>query len=77
MHFVKKINYLNKCRLILTFEDNVFKIIDLKNHLDGDVFQPLKKINYFKKVKVNSDIDTIVWHNEADFSPDFLFEIGH
>ncbi len=77
MHFVKKVNYLNDHKLKLTFENDIIKFVDLKNHLNGDVLKPLKKIDYFKKVKVNSDIDTIVWPNEADFSPDFLFEIGH
>lgn len=50
--------------------------MDLKDHIDGEIFEPLKDLKYFKKVKINSDIDTIVWPNEADFSPDFLFEIG-
>jgi len=30
----------------------------------------------FKKFSVNQDIDTVVWPNDADFSPDFLYEIG-
>ncbi len=36
----------------------------------------LKDISYFKSFKVNRDIDTVVWPNEADFSPEFLYEIG-
>jgi hypothetical protein len=36
----------------------------------------LKDVDYFKTVRVNPDIDTIVWENGADFSPDFLYESG-
>ncbi len=35
-----------------------------------------KDQNYFKTVTVNSELDTIVWENGADFSPEFLYEIG-
>ena len=76
MHFVRNVTYLKNYKLRLTFEKNVVKIVDLKDHIDGEIFEPLKDLKYFKKVKINSDIDTIVWPNEADFSPDFLFEIG-
>ena len=76
MHFVRNVDYLKNYKLKLTFENNVIKIVDLKNYIDGEVFEPLKDLHYFQKVKINSDIDTIVWPNEADFSPDFLFEIG-
>jgi len=44
--------------------------------LDGEIFAPLKNIEYFKKVQVNRDIDTIMWENGADLSPDFLYEIA-
>jgi hypothetical protein len=76
MHFVKSVKCVSEYRLLLTFEDGVRKLVDLKSHLDGEIFKPLKDINYFKKVSVNPDLDTIVWENNADFSPDFLYEIG-
>ena len=76
MHFVKDVAYVSEYKLLLTFEDGVVKLVDLKPYLDGEVFEPLKDVEYFKSVRVNSDIDTIVWDNDADFSPDFLYEIG-
>jgi hypothetical protein len=76
MQFVKDVRYLTDYKLKLTFKNNVVKLVDLKPHLDGEIFEPLKAIDYFKTVRVNPDIDTITWSNEADFSPDFLYEIG-
>ena len=76
MHFVRDVAYINDYRLKLTFEDQIVKVVDLTPHLDGEIFEPLKNIEYFKSVRVNHDIDTIIWSNEADFSPDFLYEIG-
>ena len=76
MHFVRDANYISDYKLILTFDDGVIKQVDLRQYLKGKIFEPLKNIDYFKTVKVNSDIDTIVWDNGADMSPDFLYEIG-
>ena len=76
MRFVRDANYISDYRLILTFDDGVIKQVDLRQYLKGKIFEPLKNIDYFKTVKVNSDIDTIVWDNGADMSPDFLYEIG-
>jgi len=76
MHFVKDVEYVSDYKLLVTFEDDVVKLVDLKPYLDGEVFEPLKDVDYFKTVRVNSDIDTIVWDNDADVSPDFLYDIG-
>lgn len=76
MHLVKNIEYINEYKLLITFEDNSIKTVDFKDHLDGEIYSPLKDVEYFKTVKLNKDIDTIVWDNGADFSPDFLYEIG-
>jgi hypothetical protein len=76
MHFVRNAKYDSGYRLILTFEDDSKRMVDLKDELHGEVFLPLGDVNYFKTVKVDPDLDTIVWDNGADFSPDFLYEIG-
>jgi len=76
MHFVKKARHAGAFRLLLTFEDGDERLADLGPHLDGPIFEPLKDAAYFKSFRVNEDLDTVVWDNGADFSPDFLYEIG-
>lgn len=76
MHFVRKVELVSGHRLLLTFEDGCLREVDLGPHLDGDVFQPLRALDYFSTVRLEPDLDTIVWDNGADFSPDFLYEIG-
>lgn len=75
MHHVTQAKYLEEYKILLTFDDNKKKIVDFKEALDdfnGEVFQPLKDIKYFKKFKVA--LDTVTWPNEADVSPDYLYE---
>ena len=76
MHYVTDAEYIGGYRLRLTFEDQTKKLVDLEQYLEGGVFEPLKNLDYFKLVTLNRDIDTVVWPNNADFSPDFLYEIG-
>ena len=76
MHFVRDVKYVGDFRLRLTFEDGSLREVDLSQHLDGEVFEPLKNLSKFMSVRVNADLDTIVWENGADMSPDFLYEIG-
>jgi hypothetical protein len=74
MHFVRKAEHLAGYRLMIGFEDGTERIIDLGPYLDGEIFEPLKSLEYFRKFRVNPDLDTVVWDNGADFSPDFLYE---
>lgn len=76
MHYVTDVSYLKEYKLRVVFEDKVSKIVDLQPYLDGPVFKPLKDLDFFRQVTVNNDIDTIVWPNDADFAPEFLYEIG-
>ncbi|MEN6338065.1 MAG: DUF2442 domain-containing protein [Phycisphaerales bacterium] len=76
MHFVKSASYAGDYRLKIRFDDNRTKLVDLAPYLDGPIFEPLKDASYFKQFRVNKDIDTLVWPNNADFSPDFLYSIG-
>jgi len=76
MHFVRRATYAGEYRLPVSFEDGDERLVDLKPHLDGPIFEPLKDPAYFRGFRVNEDIDTVAWENGADFSPDFLYEIG-
>jgi hypothetical protein len=72
---VKKASYVGDYKILLTFSDKKQKTVDFKkmlNGFEGEVFQPLKDINYFKKFKVG--LGTVVWPNEADVCPDVLYE---
>ena len=76
MHYVTDALYAGSYKLRLRFDDDAVRVVDLAEHLDGPVFQPLKDPSFFKRFTLNHDIDTVVWPNGADFSPDFLYEIG-
>jgi hypothetical protein len=76
MHFVKSASYAGDYRLKVRFDDDRTELVDLAPYLDGPIFEPLKNVSYFKQFRVNKDIDTVVWPNDADFSPDFLYSIG-
>jgi len=76
MHFVKSVTYLSGYKLLLGFEDGTTRSVDLEPYLDGEVFAPLRDPEYFRNVRVNPDLATIVWDNDADLCPDFLYEIG-
>jgi hypothetical protein len=76
MHWVCNVKYESGHKLMLTFEDGSIRVADLADHLDGEVFEPLRDVRRFKRVRLNPDLDTVVWDNGADMSPDFLYEIG-
>ena len=76
MHFVRDVKYLSEYKLRLKFEDGSVRQVDLAKHLDGEVFAPLRDPDKFKTVRLHNELDTIVWENGADMSPDFLYEIG-
>jgi hypothetical protein len=76
MHYVTAVKYESGYRLRLRFDDGSVKVVDLESHLDGEVFEPLRDIRRFRTARLNPDLDTVVWENGADMSPDFLYDIG-
>jgi hypothetical protein len=73
---VTNVKYLDQYKLLLTFNDNVTKLVDLEDELYGAVFEPLKELAFFQQAYVNEETRTIEWPNGADFAPEFLHEIG-
>ena len=76
MHYITNVEYDEGYCLVLTFEDESRRRVDLANHLDGEIFEPLRDVQIFRTACLNEDIDTVVWANGADMSPDFLYDVS-
>ena len=76
MHYVTSVEYMSDYKLRLGFEDGSVRVLDLAGELDGEIFEPLKDRRVFRTAHLNPDLDTVVWSNGADMSPDFLYKIG-
>jgi hypothetical protein len=54
------------------FDDGAEGEIDLSPELHGEVFEPLRSVDYFRAFSVHPELKTLVWPNGADFAPEFL-----
>jgi hypothetical protein len=61
-------------RIWLRFDDGLSGEIDLENDLWGPLFEPLRDVSEFAKVRADPELDTIVWANGADWAPETLYE---
>ena len=66
--------YLRDYVIWLRFSDGVAGEVDLRDELDGPVFEPLRQIEMFQGVSLHPELHTIVWPNGADLAPEFLYE---
>ena len=73
---VTSVSYVAPYRLRLQFDDGIVKEVDLSEEPYGQVFEPLKDPEFFKRVSVNPETGTIEWPNGADFAPEFLYDVG-
>lgn len=80
LHKVKKMEYLEDYKLKLTFNDKKEKIVDLKDLSERygpqTVFYPFRDLEFFKSVKLDKKLGTLVWPNGADLCPDALYREG-
>lgn len=76
MHYITNVEYDSGFKLYLQFEDGGWRHVDLEQHLNGEMFKPLQVTARFASARLNPDIDTVVWDNGADMSPDFLYQIS-
>jgi hypothetical protein len=60
--------------LWVRFEDGVEGTVDLDRYLEfRGVFEPLKDLAEFARVRVDPDLGTVVWPSGADLDPVVLY----
>ncbi len=77
MNDVVEVRYVREYVVWLRFQDGTSGEVDIHPSFKGPVFEPLRDIEFFKKVRVDSEIGTIVWPNGADVAPETLYERLH
>lgn len=61
----------------LRFKDGLVGDVDLSYLLEyGQVFEPLRDPEYFRRVRLDKVVGTIVWPNGADVAPETLYELA-
>ncbi|MCQ2190138.1 MAG: DUF2442 domain-containing protein [Paludibacteraceae bacterium] len=68
-----KAEYVEEYKLRLFFNNGVVKVVDLQSSLVGEIFMPLKNIDYFKQFSIK--FNTVEWENGADFAPEYLYAL--
>jgi hypothetical protein len=68
------VRYVRDYVLYVAFDDGASGEVDLAGELEGEVFEPLQDVEYFKRVRIDPTVCTVVWPNGADFAPEFVRE---
>lgn len=72
---LKQAEYRGGYRVWLKFADGVEGEVDLEDELWGEMFAPLKDQAVFAALSFETELQTIVWPNGADFAPEFLYQL--
>jgi len=69
---------LENRKLYLTFADGLQAVVEMDRVITSytGVFSDLTDDNYFKQVRVDPELGTIVWPNGADICPDVLYSFA-
>lgn len=59
--------------LCVEFDDGARREIDFSPVLYGYYYGPLRDLTLFNQVRVDPEVHTLVWPNDADFDPATLY----
>ena len=60
--------------LRLEFDDHSAQTIDFEPILEGELYGPLRDQALFDQVRIDPEVQTLVWPNGADFDPATLHD---
>ncbi len=65
---------LETYKLRVFFDDGASQVVDLEPVLYGEMYGPLRDPDFFRQVRLDPEVKTLVWPNGADFDPYVLHE---
>jgi hypothetical protein len=70
---ITAVEYLHDYKLAVTFDNGRSGVADLADALGRGVFQPLQDKEQFRRVRVDDELQTVVWPNGADLAPEYVY----
>ena len=70
---VKAFESVGPYTLRITFDDGTEQTINFEPVLYGYYYAPLRDLGFFNRVRLDPEIRTLVWPNDADFDPATLY----
>lgn len=74
IYSVESFEIVGPYQLRVKFDDGVETLIDFHPVLAGEMYSPLRNLEIFNRVKIDSEVHTLVWPNGADFDPATLHD---
>ncbi len=72
LHRITAVSVVGDYSIAVTFDDGLTRTIDLEPVLAGELYGSLRDPALFRQVKVDPEVHTVVWPNDADFDPETL-----
>jgi hypothetical protein len=60
--------------LRVQFDDKTEQVINFQPVLSGELYRPLRDLTLFNQVRLDAEVQTLIWPNGADFDPATLHD---
>ena len=71
---VRSLEIVTPYTLRVRVDDNTEQTIDFRPILAGELYGPLHNLELFKQVRIDPEVETLVWPNGAEFDPATLHD---
>jgi len=71
---VRSLEMVGPYTLRVQFDDDSWQSINFQPILAGELYGPLRDLALFNRVRIDSEVHTLVWPNGADFDPATLHD---
>lgn len=68
--------YIRGFTIHIRFSDGAEADVDLENELWGEVFEPLREVDVFRRFQLDRELNTLTWPTGADLAPEYLYELA-
>jgi hypothetical protein len=72
IYYIESFRIVAPYTLRIRFDDGSEQVVNLEPVLNGRLYQPLRNLAFFNRVRLDPEIRNLVWPNDAAFDPETL-----